>query len=312
MKEINEEQKRKILRFLGDRFTESSDNFYSEKIIAQNCNIDESEVKKICLSLEREGLIQNWNRNTEDHSYKIKMDGLVLLETYLTSKPPEVIALSKFKEITKLGLDKMQQLNTEVQTGVVEIGMKHNLRDGLYYVVLIDVSGSTTASSKMNGTEFHEWIRKFIRITKEALNTRKKNLCVFVKSIGDGALFLFRNFDDILEWKNNVDESCRRHNDICTKAGKLDFHQFHHKTIIHLGEVYFDRENYDANAFGINLVFKVEKKFGGDEIGITEAVKQIILPEINAGKFRINNVDSYSLDEKGDATIPLWKLTIVG
>ena len=305
---VNEEQKRKILRFLGDNFTESHDDFYSEKIIAQNCNIDETEVKKICLSLEKEGLIQNGKRSAEDHSYKIIMDGLVLLETYLTSRPPEAIALSKLKEIAKLGLDKMQKMNTELQDGVVDIGKKHNLRNGLYYVVLIDLFGSTIASSKMNGAEFHEWVKKFIRITKEALNGRKKNLCVFVKSIGDGTLFLFRNFDDILVWKNNVDESCKRHNDICTKAGKLDFHQYHHKTIIHLAEIYFDKENYDANAFGINLVFKVEKKFGKDEIGITEGIKQIILPEINSGKFKISNADSYSLDEKGDVTVPLWKL----
>ncbi len=132
---------------------------------------------------------------------------------------------------------------------------------------------------------------------------------MYVKSIGDGALFLFRNFDDILDWKNKVDESCKHYNDICRKEGKLDFHQYHHKTIIHLGEVYFDLENYDANAFGVNLVFKVEKKFGKDEIGITDAVKQIILQEINCGKFKVNNADSYSLDEKGDAIIPLWKLT---
>jgi len=312
MDDLEEKQKRKVLRFLGDKFEESNDDFYSEKTISQNCNIDETEVKKICSSLEKEGLIQNDKKIGKDYSYKIAMDGLVLLETYFISRTPEALAFSKFKEITKRGLDKMNKINSELQDGVVEVGKKHHLRDGLYYLVLIDVAGSTLASSKMNGSEFHEWVKKFIRIAKEALNIRKRNLSVFVKSIGDGALFLFRNFDDILDWKNKVDESCRFHNDSCTKAGKLDFYQFHHKTIIHLGEVFFDRENYDANAFGINIVFKVEKKFGKDEIGITEAVKQIILPEINTGKFKISDADKYSFDEKEDAVIPLWKLTIIG
>ena len=312
MDDLEEKQKRKILRFLGDKFKESGDDFYSEKTISQNCNIAETEVKNICLSLEKEGLIQNGKKSGKDYSYKIAMDGLVLLETYFISRTPEAMALSKFKEIAKLGFDKMHKMNSELQEGVVEVGQKHHLKDGLYYFVLIDISGSTLSSSKMNGSEFHEWVMKFIRITKDALNTRKRNLCVFVKSIGDGALFLFRNFNDILDWKNVVDESCKYHNDSCIKAGKLDFHQYHHKTIIHLGEVYFDRENYDTNAFGINIVFKVEKKFGKDEIGITEAVKQIILPEINAGKFKISDADKYSFDENEDAVIPLWKLTIIG
>jgi predicted transcriptional regulator len=311
MNDTNEGRKRKILRYLGDKFAESNEGFFSEKLISSNCNIEETEVTRICSSLVKQRLLQS-ETNSKGKAYKIEMDGLVLLETLIPSKPLESAAISKFKEITKKGLAQIQNRNAEIQDGVVEIGKKHKLHDGLYYLVLIDISGSTVASSKMKGSEFHEWIRKFMGMAKEALITRKRNLCVFVKSTGDGALFLFRNFDDILDWKKKVDESCRDHNDICMKVGRLDYHQYHYKTIIHLGEVFFDKENYDANAFGVNMVFKVEKKFGRDEIGITEAVKQIILPEINTGKFKVFNADNYVLDENEETSIPLWNLTVTG
>ncbi len=306
----NETHKRKILHFLGDKFTKSPDEFFSDITIAEDCGIDKTDVKHLCVALEKERLIQGTKRGADDNYYKIAIDGLIQLEIYLGSEASRIgVDLSQLKKIVKRGLDKMQMKNLEMQVGIVNAGKKHKLRDGLYYVVLIDLAGSTVVSSKIGGAAFTEWIKKFIQITKETLNTRQRNLVVFIKSIGDGVLFLFRNFADIMEWKKQVDESCRHHNETCRKVGKHDFHQYHYTTIIHLSEIYFDMENFDVNAFGVNLVFKVEKKFGKGELGITDPVKHIISQEINAGKFKIDNADSYSVDESRDTTIPLWKLT---
>jgi len=308
----NEEQKRKILRFLSEKYNESKNSFFSTDEVAQECTLDNTEVKRYCASLEEEGLIQRDDMDEKSKSYQVTLDGLILLESYSSSRSSGTgVGLSKFTESVKRGLDKIQMRNLELQAGVVEAGRKHKLMDGLYYVVLIDLSGSTIASSKMRGNTFSEWVKRFIQITKDAQNASKRNIAVHIKSIGDGSLFLFRNFDDILDWKNQVDKLCKHHNDLCKKEGKLDFHQYHHKTIIHLGEVYFDLENSDANAFGINVVFKIEKKFGKGEIGITDAVKQVLLQEINSGKFKIDSTSSYSLDETGDSIIPLWKLTVM-
>lgn len=309
MEEIDDEKKRKILYFLGRKYIEFPDDLFSLMTIMEYCEMDETEVKKICTALANEGLIQK-GKEKEGHSYKIGINGLILLERYSSEISPRArVDVAKVKKIIKRGLNKMQIMNLELQSGVVEAGKKHNLRDGLYYVIVIDLAGSTSTASKMDGTAFNGWIKEFIKITKEALSAGNRNLSVFVKSVGDGALFLFRNFDDILDWKNKVDELCRHHNNICKKQGKPDFVQYHHKTIIHLGEVYFDRTNYDANAFGVHLAFKVEKKFEKGEMGITDTVKQIILQEINSGKFGIHNAGSYSFDENENAVIPLWKLT---
>jgi hypothetical protein len=163
----------------------------------------------------------------------------------------------------------------------------------------------------MSGTVFNQWIKNFLSITRDALNAKQRNLAVFVKFIGDGALFLFRNFDDILDWKNRVDESCSRHNDRCKKEGRLEFYKYHHKTVIHLSEVYFDQKDSEINAFGVNVVFKIEKKFARSEIGITDAVRQVIMQDINSGKFRIDITECYSIDEDAGSKIPLWKLVPV-
>jgi predicted transcriptional regulator len=300
-------EKRMILRFLGDTFTNSPDNTTSYKVIAKNCGLEEGQAKSICLYLEGEGFIQN-DKRSGDHSYKITTNGLILLEGYSTGTEGTATKLSQINKLIKSGLDRIKTTNAEVQTGIVDAGRKYHLRDGLFYIVLVDLAGSTLASSRMNSIAFNEWIKKFLQITKEALSSKTRNLAVYVKSVGDGALFLFRNFDDILEWKNKVDELCNMHNDKCRTEGKLDFYQYRHKTIIHLSDVYFDSTNSDVNAFGVNLIFKLEKKFGKDDIGITDAVKQIILQDINSGKFRINEIESYSLDEDGNYKIPLWKL----
>lgn len=302
-----EEQKKIILRFMADRFLDFGDEYISHKEISENCDMDENDVKKICTNLEVEGFVQNSNVGK---SHKITTNGLILLESY-SSGSGSGPKFSQINDVVKRGLFKIKMSNPEVEAGVVEAGRKYHLRDGLFYVVLIDLAGSTLASSKMSSSVFNKWIKNFLSITKDSLNAKQRNLTVFVKFIGDGALFLFRNFDDILDWKNNVDDWCSRHNDRCKKEGKLDFYQYHHKTIIHLSEVYFDQKDSEVNAFGVNVVFKIEKKFARSEIGITDTVRQVIIQDINSGKFRIDNADCYSPDEDEGYKIPLWKLVHV-
>ena len=305
---IQEEQKRKILRFLSDQYSKSNEAFSSCKIIAKNCGIEKDDIEKLCKLMIKEELIEPDPRNVNEY-YKISIDGMILLESYSNSNAiGSGVTLSAFAGKVRQGLDKIQVRNQELEAGVVEVGKKHHLRDGLYYVVLIDISGSTVASSKMKGTIFYDWIKKFIQITKTALNVKQRNLAVYVKSIGDGVLFLFRNFEDILDWKNKVEQLCMEHNEFCKKEGKLDYYQYFYKIIIHTSEIYFDTANFDITAFGVNLVFKIEKSFSKNEIGITDAVRQIILQEINSGNFKVESAGEFTMGEKSDESVSLWKI----
>lgn len=303
-----EEERRKILQLLADNLAKNPDGFITDKAIAKNCGTNEATVKEICTGLKEGGLIQSKTKEGQD-SFRISTNGLIVLEGYSRASG-EGNQVSKINQAIKRGFGKLRISSEEIQADVIEIGRKYHLRDGLFYIVLIDLAGSTNASLKMEGVVFDEWIKRFLSITKEALNTKRRNLAVFVKSIGDGSLFLFRNFNDILEWKNRVDEFCVSHNTRCHNEGKLVFHHYHHKIIIHLSEVYFDEENSDINSFGVNLVFKIEKRFSKSEVGITDAVRHLIVQDINAGKFRIHDAESYSV-ENADYQIPLWKLVTI-
>ena len=188
------------------------------------------------------------------------------------------------------------------------VAKRHNLKNGLYYIVLTDLSGSTDASDKMRRAEYPGWVNGFIEITKNALNFTHRNDAAWGLKCGDGSLFLFRNFEDILEWRNNFISLCNEYNKKC-KSGKIKLPEYHNKIIVHLGEVDFDKEDQDLKSFAVNVVFKIEKKFEKGDFGITEGVKQTILPEIRSGRFGIKKGVKFSMDEKS-IIIPLWKLII--
>ena len=213
------------------------------------------------------------------------------------------------KEMMVTSLGVFDNMKSILLSSLTEAGKKHHLSNGLYYIVLIDLSGSTVAAGKMSGIEYPKWIEGFENITKAALNFLPNNITVHIKTIGDGCLFLFGNFDDILSWRTRVQTLCLEYNQKCKSDLKPDFYLYYNKIIVHIGEVYFDESGKDTNSFAVNVVFKIEKEFLKNDLGITEAVKQVIVPEINSGRFGIEKGNDYTLEE-AKISIPLWKLSI--
>ena len=93
------------------------------------------------------------------------------------------------------------------------------------------------------------------------------------------------------------------------QRNQLNHFQYHHKIITHIGEVYFNEDRTDTNSFPVSVTFKIEKQFQKNDFGITEAVKQAITPEINSGRFVVDENNVYRIEDL-DITIPLWKLSI--
>lgn len=215
----------------------------------------------------------------------------------------------EMKDLMMTSLAVFDTMKSTLLSSLTEVGKKYNLNDGLYYIVLIDLSGSTISAGKMSKTDYSKWINGFIKITTDALNFSPKNKSVYIKSSGDGLLFLFGNFDDILDWRSRVNNLCIEYNQKCESEKKPDFYWYNYKTIIHIGEVYFEEDRHDTNSFAVNVVYKIEKQFQKNDLGITEAVKQAITPEINSGRFRIDKGTDYTLED-ANVIIPLWKLSI--
>ena len=78
------------------------------------------------------------------------------------------------------------------------------------------------------------------------------------------------------------------------------------RKIIHIGEVLFD-ETQEPNAWVINVISKIEKNVDSGEIGFTETVRQMIIPEINSGKISITKYFTFEIKD-GNYSVDVWKL----
>jgi class 3 adenylate cyclase len=186
---------------------------------------------------------------------------------------------------------------------------KRQFRAGLYYIVLIDLVGSTRASAEIKPDENVKRINQFVDFTKDALKAIKHpERAQFIKEIGDASLFTFNNFEDILEWSKNLDERLEAYNKECEHTGKPTIFQMFTKKCVHLGEVHFDKVS-NPIAFAINQVFKIEKEFTKDQLGITDSVRQVILPRIKAKQIILNKViDVYLAGDENPS--PLWSISL--
>jgi hypothetical protein len=189
---------------------------------------------------------------------------------------------------------------------VNNLSEKKKIRHGLYYIVFVDLNSSSIASSKIRPEENQKRIGRFIELTKEALSKKQRVYSVFIKGIGDGALFLFTNFEDIKDWANKTDELCDKYNQKCIIDNKPEIFQLYSKKIIHLGEVYFDNQ-LDPIAFAINQLFKVEKEFKKVQLGITDVVKQVIIPRINSGELKADKIKNVVLVGESEYR-PIWNI----
>jgi hypothetical protein len=162
-------------------------------------------------------------------------------------------------------------------------------RPGLYYIVLADLSGSTESSrvlGKDDNTKRVEW---FVTACVEALGQFKvRNYFQFVKEIGDATLFIFSSFEDVLDWSESVELLWESYSDEYEPPSghqhgqeMIDSFRLTGKRVIHLGEVsYIERAN--PIALAVTQIFKIEKLFGGGDVGCTEVVQRSAHPVVQS------------------------------
>jgi len=139
-------------------------------------------------------------------SYKIMQKGVSHIQKLIQKgKPKAKKAIQKHKPKAKKAIQKhkpkakkvtQKSKQKERESGfrqaiatVRKLGQQESLKPGLYYVVLIDLVGSTIASANMTPEENKKRIKQFINFTKAALPTSPRNYSIFIKDIGDASLF---------------------------------------------------------------------------------------------------------------------------
>jgi class 3 adenylate cyclase len=199
--------------------------------------------------------------------------------------PPRPAIIEKYLRIPKGSFDHIphyarQQALLAIQN-VRSMERRRVFRPGLYYIVLSDLCRSTEAAVALGHDLNRKRVETFILTSIEALGyIDPRNYFLPIREVGDAVLILFSSFADVHDWWKTANSLLGGRNHMWEPdIPKRQFRQFRleAKTVIHAGEVAYSDGNIPI-AQAVNEVFKVEKLFRANELGVTDAVRLSIAP----------------------------------
>jgi hypothetical protein len=168
---------------------------------------------------------------------------------------------------------------------------EHVFRPGLYYAVLSDLCHATEASQVLGNDISKKRIETFILTCVDALgHIETTNYHLFLREIGDAVLLLFSSFEDAYQWWLTMHSWLYGRDNMWMNELDLSRTERKHfrleaKTIIHAGEVAYSGRNIPVSS-AINQIFKVEKNFKANELGITQHALSCARPLLRSLKLR--------------------------
>lgn len=174
---------------------------------------------------------------------------------------------------------------------VREMEENHVFRPGLYYTVLSDLCRSTEASLVLGNYISKKRVETFILTCVDALgHIETTNYHLFLREIGDSVLMLFSSFNDAYEWWLTMHSWLDGRDgmwgmELDLSRTKRKHFKLAAKTIIHAGEVAYSGTNNPMSA-AVSQVFKVEKQFKANELGITQQALSCARPVLRDLKLR--------------------------
>lgn len=152
------------------------------------------------------------------------------------------------------------------------VDSNHEIADGIYYVVLADLVGSTGFGAKWGNAALTARVQTFVDAAKKAIANAKmsSNSGRFLKAVGDGVLIAFAHFPDIVQWHMEF-------------SGTLDLaairqERFQTRICVHAGELRF--HGGDTLNLATNQVTKIEKKVGAGDLVLTDIAYKLALPSL--------------------------------
>jgi class 3 adenylate cyclase len=183
---------------------------------------------------------------------------------------------------------------------IVELQSQGLIRNGIYYIVLVDLVGSTKFSAEYGNAKMSERIQHFVSSSFKALTSSNlTNSAIFLKEIGDAVLYVFQHFPDILKWRDNLQKFLH-----IMREGSDPYIL---RTCIHVGEVSLSGVN--PISLAISQTFKMEKAVVAGDIGLTEPAYHIAWPTINRAYRGFSTYDTVKLDGFKEP-VKLYKLNI--
>jgi class 3 adenylate cyclase len=153
---------------------------------------------------------------------------------------------------------------------IFELQSQGIIRDGIYYIVLVDIVGSTKFAAEFGNIKLSERIKTFVTFSFNALSQSKiKNNGIFLREIGDAVLFIFQHFPDILKWRDNLQKFL----DIFKVKDPYTL-----RTCVHVGEVTL--EGMNPITLAVSQTFKMEKTVQANDIVLTDPAYHVAWPTI--------------------------------
>jgi len=198
---------------------------------------------------------------------------------------PRPSAVEKYLRIPKGSFDHIPHYAREQALFAIEsvrsMERKRVFRPGLYYIVLSDLCRSTEASVALGHDLNRKRVETFILTCIEALGyIAPRNYFLPIREVGDAVLILFSSFADVHDWWETTNSWLKGRNQMWKSViPYASFRQFRlaAKTVVHAGEVAYSDGNIPI-AQAVNEVFKVEKLFGANELGVTDAARSSAAP----------------------------------
>jgi len=183
---------------------------------------------------------------------------------------------------------------------IMQLQSQGLLRNGIYYIVLVDLVGSTKFSAEYGNSEMAIRVRAFVTASFQSLPmSRISNTGIFLKEIGDAVLYVFQHFPDILKWRHNFQRILDS-----SPTAKIPYIL---RTCIHIGEISLDGVN--PISLAVSQTFKMEKDVPAGEIGLTDPAFHVAWPTIARAYYGFTDIGVIELDGYKEK-VKLHKLNI--
>ncbi len=191
------------------------------------------------------------------------------------------------REFLKYAPAYAQEEAREAIDKVFDLQSQGVLRDGVYYIVLVDLVDSTKYAATHGNQALSARIETFIRASFDAFNAANlRNIGLFVKEIGDAVLFIFHHFPDVLRWRSELNKITAIHSQFDEPIVL--------RTCIHVGEV--SLRGVNPLSIAVSHTFKLEKFIAGGTIGLSEPAYSVAWPTLARAYHAFKQIGTASLD----------------
>jgi class 3 adenylate cyclase len=174
-------------------------------------------------------------------------------------------------------------------------------RDGLYYLVLADLVGSTEFARQMGNDTSKAQLERFEFAAKQALtHCTPKNSGEFIKPVGDAVLLVFQHFPDIVEWHIQFDGNL-----LLTSLAMNGTRGMCTRILVDAGEIVFCGS--DISGLALNELFKIEKagksKLPAGALVLTDTARSLAEPSLFPRQCVLEHISTLIIKPKKRVTL---------